>query len=137
LAQWTAYHLTQLKGKEISGVYTEKNDKDDQVFRRGYGELVRGRNVLIVEDITTTGGSVQKVIDSVNKAGGKIIAVSTMVNRNPDGVNSETLGVSFSALCDLKAEAYKPNECPLCESDIPVNLQVGHGRKFVEQTKAA
>ena len=131
LAQWTAYHLTQLKGREISGVYTEKDDKGEQVFSRGYGELVRGRNILIVEDITTTGGSVRKVIESVNKAGGRIIAASTMVNRNPDGVISEALGVTFSALCNLKAEAYKPVECPFCVSNIPINLQVGHGRKFV------
>lgn len=135
LAQWTAYHLTQLKGREISGVYTEKNEEDNQVFRRGYGELVRGRNVLIVEDITTTGGSVRKVIDSVNEAGGKIIAVSSMVNKNPNGVNSRILKVPFSALCTLQVEAFKQEDCPMCESNVPINLKVGHGRKFVEQTK--
>lgn len=133
LAQWTAYHLTQLKGQEVSGVYTEKDDQDNQIFRRGYGELVQDRKVLIVEDITTTGGSVKKVIDSVRSVGGKVVAVSTMVNRNPDEVNSESLGVPFSALCTLKTEAYKHNECPLCKSKIPINTRVGHGKRFVEQ----
>lgn len=132
LAQWTAYHLTQLKSREISGVYTEKDNGDNQVFRRGYGELVRGKKVLIVEDITTTGGSVKKVVDAVNGAGGRVIAVSTMVNRNPEGVNSESLGVRFSALCTLRAEAYKPEECPLCESEIPINIKVGHGKDFLK-----
>jgi orotate phosphoribosyltransferase len=136
LAQWTAYHLTQLKGREVSGVYTEKDDEGNQVFRRGYGELVKGKNVLIVEDITTTGGSVKKVLDSVRGAGGNIIAVSTMVNRNPDGVNSQSLGVRFSALCTLKAEAYKPEECPLCERKVPINTRVGHGKDFLSQSFA-
>lgn len=133
LAQWTAYHLTQLKGREVSGVYTEKDDKDSQVFRRGYGELVRGKKVLVVEDITTTGGSVKKVVDAVNEACGRVIAVSTMVNRNPEGVNSESLGVQFSALCTLKAEAFKPEECPLCASKVPVNTKVGHGKNFISR----
>jgi len=124
--------LTQLKVREISGVYTEK-DGDNQIFRRGYGELVRGKKVLIVEDITTTGGSVKKVVDTVREAGGRVVAVSTMVNRNPEGVNSESLGVQFSALCTLKAEAYKPEECPLCESKIPINIKVGHGKDFHKQ----
>jgi orotate phosphoribosyltransferase len=133
LAQWTAYHLTQLKGREISGVYTEKDDKNNQVFRRGYGELVVGKKALIVEDITTTGGSVKKVIDSVRNAGGRVIAVSTMVNRNPDGVNSESLGVQFSALCTIRADAYEPERCPLCENKIPINTKVGHGKSFLNQ----
>lgn len=135
LAQWTAYHLTQIKGKEISGVYTEKDDKNNQVFRRGYGEMVKDKNVLIVEDITTTGGSVMKVVESVVKAGGKITAVSTMVNRNPDGVNSDALGIPFSALCNLKADSYHERDCPLCEQGKPINLQVGHGGKFVENRR--
>lgn len=133
LAQWTAYHLTQLTGREVSGVYTEKDDHDNQVFRRGYGELVRGRKVLIVEDVTTTGGSVQKVIGSVREAGGKVVAVGAMVNRNPDGVNSLSLGVPFSALCTLKTMAYEPDSCPLCKSDVPINTSLGHGKQFLKQ----
>lgn len=135
LAQWTAYHLTQLKGREISGVYTEKDDREGQIFRRGYGELVKGKKVLIVEDIITTGGSVVKVIDSVKEAGGKTVAVSAMVNRNPDGVNSESLGVYFSALCTLKAEAYRPEECPLCINKLPINTKVGHGKGFLMKSQ--
>lgn len=133
LAQWTAYHLTQLKGKEINGVYTEKDSEGNQIFERGYGELVRGRKVLIVEDITTTGGSVRKVIDSVKKAKGKVIAVSTMVNRNPKGMNSKSLKIPFSALCTLETKAYQAKTCPLCKNKIPVNIKVGHGKYFLKQ----
>lgn len=136
LSQWTAYHLSELKGREVSGVYTEKDEKENQIFRRGYGELVHGKKVLIVEDIITTGGSVKKVIDSVRKAGGKVIAVSTMVNRNPDGVNSESLGVPFSTLCTFKNDVYKPSACPLCRKNIPINTTVGHGKKYLEAKRS-
>ena len=61
LSQWTAYHLTKLKKKEILGIYTEKTPNNDQVFKRGYDKIIRGKNVLVVEDLTTTGDSVKKV----------------------------------------------------------------------------
>src|SRR5258706_12737000 len=65
LSQWTAYHLSKLQKKEVLGVYTEKTPEKDQIFTRGYDKLVKGKNVLVIEDLTTTGGSVRKVVDSV------------------------------------------------------------------------
>ena len=56
LSQWAAYHLSRLKGKEVLGVYTEKTPEKNQVFTRGYDRLVKGKNVLVIEDLTTTGG---------------------------------------------------------------------------------
>lgn len=136
LSQWTAYHLSKLKGKEILGVYTEKDADKNQVFTRGYDKLVDGKNVLVVEDLTTTGGSVLKVVNSVKAAGGNVVAVSVMVNRNPEGVTSEMYGVPFSSLAVLKAEAFDEAECPLCASGVPINTTVGHGKKYLEAKKA-
>ena len=48
LSQWTAYHLSQIKGKEILGIYTEKDTDSNQILRRGYDHLVKGKNVLVV-----------------------------------------------------------------------------------------
>src|SRR6266568_5380513 len=62
LSTWTAYHLSKLKKKEILGIYTEKNPDKNQIFTRGYDKLVKDKNVLIIEDLTTTGGSVKKVV---------------------------------------------------------------------------
>ncbi|MBI5614508.1 orotate phosphoribosyltransferase [Candidatus Gottesmanbacteria bacterium] len=135
LAQWTAYHLTQLKGKEVLGVYTEKDADKNQVFTRGYDVLVKNKKILVVEDIATTGGSVIKVIDSVRRAGGKVVAVVVMVNRNPDMVTSETIGAPFSALCVLKAEAFDEKDCPMCKEGLPINTTVGHGKKYLEAHK--
>lgn len=137
LAQWTAYHLSDLKGKEVLGVYTEKDKDGNQVFTRGYDQLVKNKKVLIVEDVTTTGGSVKKVIDSARNAGAKVIGVCVMLNRNPKTVSSETLGAPFSSLATLEADAYDPKKCPLCKKGIPINTNVGHGKKYLEAKKAA
>lgn len=136
LSQWTAYHLTQYKGKEVLGVYTEKDAEKNQVFTRGYDKLVAGKNVLVVEDLTTTGGSVQKVVNTVRAAGGNVIAACTMINRDPEHVTSETVGAPFSYLDVFKAEAFDEKDCDLCKQGKPINTNVGHGKKYMDAKKS-
>lgn len=135
LSQWTAHHLSKIIGREILGVYTEKTPDKNQIFTRGYDKLIQGKNVLIVEDLTTTGGSVKKVVDSVKNAGGKVVAVCVMVNRDPEKVTSEVIGAPFSSLAVLKAESFAEEECALCRQNVPVNTNVGHGKKYLNSKK--
>lgn len=132
LSQWTAFHLSKLKGKEILGVYTEKDAEKKQVFTRGYDKFVTGKNVLVVEDLTTTGGSVLDVVNTVKSAGGNVVAVAVMVNRDPEHVNAEMMGAPFSALAVLKAQAWDEADCQLCKNNVPINTTVGHGKKYLE-----
>ncbi len=133
LSTWTAYHLSLLKNKDILGIYTEKTPEKNQIFTRGYDALIKGKNVLVIEDNTTTGGSVKKVVESVRKAGGNVVAVCVMFNRDPDKVNSKTIGAPFSSLSVIKAESWEEQDCPLCQKNIPINTTVGHGKKYLEE----
>lgn len=135
LSQWTAYHLSRLKGKEVCGIYTEKDTDKNQIFTRGYDRFVKGANVLVVEDLATTGGSVLKVVNTVRSAGGTVAGVSVMVNRNPDEVNEALMGAPFNALGVLRAEAFDESVCPLCQKGVPINTTVGHGKKYLENKK--
>jgi len=131
-AQWTAYHLSLLTNKEVLAIYTEKTSDKDQVFTRGYDAQVFGKRVLVLEDVISTGGSVLKVINAVKKAGGEVVGVSVMVNKDPQKLNSETFGAPLYALCDLPIVLYTEDECPLCKAGIPINTTVGHG-KYVQK----
>ena len=140
LSQWTAHHLTKLQGKEILSVYTEKDKgtmasaaESEHIFRRGYDKLIKGKKILVLEDLTTTGISVKKVVEAVKMNGGSVVALCVMVNRNPDGVTSELVGAPFSALGVLKAEAFDEADCPLCKKNVPINTSVGHGKKYLEE----
>ncbi len=135
LAQGTAYALSKLKGKEILAVFTEKTSEGDQIFTRGYDAYVKDKNVLVLEDLTTTGGSVQKVISSVKNSGGNVVAVSVMVNKNPKGVTSALFGAPFNSLGELEVETFDEKDCPLCKNNVTVNTQFGHGKKFLESKK--
>lgn len=130
LSQWVAYHLSQLSGQEVLGVYTEKTPEGGQAFTRGYDKFVKGKKILIVEDLTTTGGSVKKVIEAVKNAGGDLRGVSVMVNRNPKLVTAETFGGPFQSLGQYEIPAYETKDCPMCKAGIPMNTKIGHGKKF-------
>ena len=136
LAQWTAYHLSRLLGKEILAVYTDKTSDNNQILKRGYDKLVAGKNILIVEDATTTGGSVAKVVESIRGAGGNVVQTCVMVNRDVEHVTSEAVGAPFSWLASISAESYEESDCPMCKSNVPVNTGVGHGKKFIESKKS-
>ncbi len=51
LSQWTAHHLSDLKQNEIVGIFTEKDENNNQLFKRDYYKLVKGKNVLIFSGI--------------------------------------------------------------------------------------
>ncbi len=141
LSQWAAYHLSQLTNKDVLSIFTEKVSSPDQLFnknqefKRGYDGLVKEKNVLIVEDLTTTGGSIKRVVDAVRNAGGNIVSVCVMINRDPKLVNSTTLGVPFTQLGILEAEAFDENECPYCKNNTPINSIVGHGKEYLKAKK--
>src|SRR3989344_3778413 len=127
LSQWTAYHLSKLKKKEVLGIYTEKLPDESQVFnpKRAYDMFVKDKKILIVEDVTTTGGSVKRVVDTVRTAGGTVVAVCVMVNRDPERVTDTAVGAPFHALAVYPVESYDPAACPLCKSGVPVNTKIG------------
>ncbi|HEX7041774.1 MAG TPA: phosphoribosyltransferase family protein [Patescibacteria group bacterium] len=137
LSQWTAYHLSRLTKKEVLSVFTEKSYDDKEKFdrpqllKRGYDQLVKGKRVLVVEDLTTTGMSVKKVVDRVKEAKGKVVGVYVLLNRNPKGVNRKLMNTTFKSLCVFEAEAWEEKDCPLCRKNVPVNTTVGHGKEFL------
>lgn len=136
LSQWTAYHLSRFTKKDVLSLYTEKTPDNDQIFKRGYGLIVKNKRVLVIEDSVTTGRSVKKVISSVKKAGGKVIAACVMINRDPQAVSSKSIGVPFSYLGVFRIPSYKKKGCPLCKAGVPINTTLGHGTKFLAEKKS-
>ncbi len=133
LSTWVAFHLSKAKGKEVLGIFTEKDKDKNQVFTRGYDKLVKGKKVLVVEDFTTTGESVKKTVNTIKSTGGNVVAVCVMVNRDPKRVTSEFMGTPLSSLADYEVPSYTAEECPLCKANVPINATVGHGEKFLEE----
>ncbi len=130
LSQWVAYHLSELEGREVYGTYADK-DGEGFVIKRGYDEVIKGKNVLVVEDLVTTGGSLRKVVEAARTVGGNVIGAVALVNRG--GVTKEAIGnpPEFISLLTVHLEQWSEAECELCERGIPVNTDVGHGKDFL------
>lgn len=131
LSQWTAYHLTDLNGHEVLGVYAEKSEDDTFVIKRGYDRLITGKNVLVVEDVLTTGGSAKKVIEATREVGGNVIGLGVLCNRG--GITSQDVAnvPKLVALVNVTFEAWDEEACPLCKRNVSVNTDVGKGREFL------
>jgi len=126
LSQWIAYHLSQLKGREILAVYAEK-EGGSFAIRRGYAELIARRKILVAEDIVTTGGSVRKIVEMVRALGGEVIGVTCLCNRG--GVAAGEIGrvPRLVALATLALESWEATGCPLCAKGVPIHTQLGKG----------
>jgi len=98
-------------------VYAERNeDGAGRVFRRGF-QLAKGERVLVVDDIMTTGGSVQETVEAVRASGAEVIGAAVLVDRS--GGHAQ-LDVPLRALWSLDVPAFDPSECPLCADGVPV-----------------
>ncbi len=84
-------------------------------LRRGFA-IEKGEKVLVVEDVTTTGGSVKEVISLVEELGGKIVGVGALVDRSNGKID---FGYPFHSLISLEIISYEANVCPLCQEGIP------------------
>lgn len=129
LCQWVAYHLSELEGRNVFSVYAEKNDTgSDFVIKRGYDQLLKNKNCLVVEDVVNTGGSVLKVIRKVREFGGNVIGAAALCNRG--GVTPYDLDQipELYSLVNITLDAWEPSECPLCKKGIPLNMNVGKAK---------
>jgi orotate phosphoribosyltransferase len=136
LTQWVSYALSQLTvgDNRILAVYAEDGPNETKIFKRGYDKLIPGKKVLIVEDITTTGDSVKKVIDLVKYFNGTVVGVGLLCNRG--GVNAEYLGVEeMFSLISLDLESYEEEDCLLCKDNVPINTELGKGAEYLARKK--
>lgn len=135
LAHGTAKFLNLDKKLERGDVGLARSlfaDKDGDRFiiKRGYDVYIRGRRVLLVEDIMTSGGSIRATADAVRRVGGEVVGVAAICNRGK--VTAESLGVpKLVSLVEMDLVTWTADECPLCEQGIPVNTEIGHGADYV------
>lgn len=96
-------------------IFTERK-KGKMELRRNFN-ISHGENILIAEDVITTGGSVFEVIDICRKFGANIKGIISIVDRS----DKIKFNFPYFYLIKLKIENYLPSECPLCKKNIELN----------------
>jgi orotate phosphoribosyltransferase len=69
----------------IDGFFVRKDVKDHGTAARLDGRFDPTRRIALVEDVVTTGESTLRAIDAVEAAGGRVLEVIAVVDREEDG----------------------------------------------------
>jgi len=126
LAYSLAERISEARGRECLMAYTSK-DKDTGIMQlRKNFDLPNDENIVVVEDVVTTGGSVQQTIDSLHENNANIMAVCLMVDRSGGTVG---FGTELISLYTTEAITYESDECPLCNKNIPLTAMSNNAKK--------
>jgi orotate phosphoribosyltransferase len=74
-------HQASAQGRNIDAFVVRKAPKDHGMGRQVEGPEVKGKNVIVLEDTSTTGGSPLTAAKALEKAGATVLAVATVVDR--------------------------------------------------------
>ena len=96
-------------------IFAER-EQGTMTLRRGF-EILPNYNVLVVEDVITTGGSVKEVIELVKSSGAEVAGLGVLVDRSGGKVK---LHEKQFCVTELEAVSYGDDEIPEDLANIPV-----------------
>ena len=102
-------------GRQLNkpSIFTERQD-GTMTLRRGF-EIQKGQQVIITEDVVTTGKSSLEAAKLVEKLGGEVIAICSIVDRR--GCDVE-LPYNLYSSVKIDVKSYEENACPLCKKGL-------------------
>ncbi len=94
---------SQIKGWPLRAFFVRKQAKEHGAKKLieglAPGESVEGKRIVVLEDVTTTGGSAMKAIEALKAEGAIIDRVITVVDRLEGAADTfKAAGIPFSAL---------------------------------------
>ena len=93
--------------------------RSGQTLSRFYQQQLKGRRVLLVDDVRNTGQTFVRCAHLVREAGGTVVATAEIYDRMESIVQ---LDVPNFPLAEYKApENYPAASCPLCASGVPIS----------------
>jgi orotate phosphoribosyltransferase len=95
---------------KVKNIFAER-ENGKMVLRRGF-EIPKGARVLVVEDVVTTGGSVEEVASLVKHHGGEVVGIGVMVDRSNGRACKD---YNLKAVLAMEVVSYEADDCPLCK----------------------
>jgi orotate phosphoribosyltransferase len=117
-----AYELSRQLG--VMNLFAER-EEGKMKLRRGFA-LPNNARVLVAEDVVTTGGTVQEVIELAEAHGAQVVGVAVLVDRSMGAVS---FGVPLKAAYTADVVSWDAADCPLCrEGKIPAEKPGSRGK---------
>jgi len=86
-------------GELVRAFTVRKEAKQHGTGRQIEGPFVSGDRVIVVEDVITTGGSALKAVEAIRAAGGQVLGVLALVDREEGGREAiEAAGLQVIAM---------------------------------------
>jgi orotate phosphoribosyltransferase len=98
-------------------IFTERKE-GQMTLRRGFA-LEPDEDVVIVEDVVTTGKSTRETAEVITQHGGRVVGFASILNRS--GKANPFAPDPYEALLALDFETYEESECPLCSSGVALD----------------
>ena len=96
LAAITAVELTRLGySKDIGFAYNRKEVKDHGEGGSMVGAPLKGRKVLLLDDVITAGTAIRQAVDIVKAEGGTTVGIVELLDRQEKGNNGEPSAVQL------------------------------------------
>ncbi|GLH80823.1 orotate phosphoribosyltransferase [Bradyrhizobium sp. SSBR45G] len=95
--------ISWIKGHPIAAFFVRKKPKEHGAKLAIEGltrdETLAGKRIVVVEDVTTTGGSAMKAVETLRESGAEVALVFTMVDREEGAAEAfAAAGLPFQAL---------------------------------------
>jgi len=88
------------------------------VLRPVYHDVVKGRRVLLADDVRNTGKTFERAKAVLEDAGAVVVATAEIYDRLESIVE---LGIPNYALAGYRApENHPAKDCPLCQAGVPI-----------------
>lgn len=107
-----AYEVARQLG--VPNIFAER-ENGKMTLRRGFS-VEKGQKVLVIEDVITTGGSSQEVVELLEGMGAEVIGAGSIIDRSSGG--EVKLTVPYKSLLELNIKTYTKEECPLCKQGL-------------------
>lgn len=94
------------------------DDRGQPVLSPFYAARMKGRRVLIVDDVRNTGTTLKQCAELVRRAGGTVIGTIVIIDRGETPVRLDVPNVS---LVEYNAPPnYPAASCPMCAAHVPI-----------------
>ncbi|MBL7071709.1 MAG: orotate phosphoribosyltransferase [Candidatus Omnitrophica bacterium] len=108
-----AHEVAKALGKRC--VFGERED-GKMTLRRGF-KIGPDDKVLAIEDVITTGKSINELISVIRDTGAVVIGAGAIVDRSSERID---FGCELKTLIKLDVQKFKPEECNLCKDNTPL-----------------
>lgn len=96
-------------------IWTERDGEGRMTLRRGF-DVRPGENVLVVEDVITTGGSTRETIEALKNAGALVVGAAAIIDRSAGNAD---VGVPLTVLATLDVPTVPASACESCARGEP------------------